>query len=168
MKVSLIKSIYLLQFANHFRFMISPYSFFQVNTAATEKLYDLIRVLSVSASPGDSQATDKNEENNILLDLCCGTGTIGIALSKSFKHVIGIEMVPEAIEDAKKNAELNSIANIEFFTGKVENVLPAILSKHSKDAKLTVVLDPPRNGTRIKTIYHITINNFRCQRHKSN
>ena len=97
-----------------FRFRISPSSFFQVNIPATIELYDLIK--SLASTP-----------NAILLDLCCGTGTIGIYLAHAFERVIGIECVEEAVEDAKYNASLNNITNIEFHAAKLEDCLNAIL-----------------------------------------
>ena len=83
------------------KFQVSPQAFFQVNTPATETLFSVIKdwVLTKDVSP----------ENVVLLDLCCGTGTIGIALSSHFKKVIGVEMVQDAIKDAQANAELNGI-----------------------------------------------------------
>lgn len=83
------------------KFQVSPHAFFQVNTPATETLFSLIKDWVLE--------TEVSSENLVLLDLCCGTGTIGIALSPHFKKVIGVEMVEDAINDAKSNAELNGM-----------------------------------------------------------
>ena len=79
-----------------------------------------------------------------MFDLYCGSGTIGLYLAKGVKSVTGIEVVPESIENAKENAELNSITNAEFFCGKSEDVLPALLKEGTRPD--IVVLDPPRKG----------------------
>lgn len=115
------------------RFRISPGSFFQVNLPACELLYALIR----DYSRGD-------DKRHTLLDLCCGTGTIGISMASSFDKVVGVECVPEAIKDAERNAVENGITNIEFHAKKLEDCLSSIVSNVQGD--LTVVLDPPRAG----------------------
>lgn len=92
--------------------------------------------------------------NVVLLDLCCGTGTIGIALSSYVSKVIGIEMVETAVEDAKVNAQLNNIQNAEFIAGKVEDVLKSALSI-LKDQDIVAILDPPRAGVHPSVIKSI-------------
>ena len=84
------------------------------------------------------------------LDLYCGIGTIGIFASKYFKKIYGIEIIPEAIEDAKENAKLNNIQNIEFYAGDVEKILLEILNKE-KIKPNVVFVDPPRKGLDINT-----------------
>lgn len=91
------------------------------------------------------------QNNNIALDLYCGIGTIGIFASKYFKKVYGIEIVEQAIEDAKYNAKINAINNIEFFAGDVEKVLPKIIEKDSIKPDI-VFVDPPRKGLDKRTI----------------
>jgi tRNA (uracil-5-)-methyltransferase len=115
------------------KFRISPLSFFQVNIPATIALYDLIK--SLASTP-----------NAILLDLCCGTGTIGMYLAHAFERVIGIECDKKAVEDAKYNASLNNITNIEFHAAKLEHCLDTILEGIPKEKEIVVVLDPPRAG----------------------
>ena len=111
------------------RYNISPQSFLQVNTAQTEVLYKTaIRLL------------DPKPEDTIL-DAYCGAGTISLLLSSFCKKVIGIETVPEAIDDASRNASLNSIHNTSFICGKVEDLLPQYCHSIS-----SIILDPPRKG----------------------
>ncbi|MGN0194700.1 MAG: 23S rRNA (uracil(1939)-C(5))-methyltransferase RlmD [Pseudoramibacter sp.] len=114
------------------RFHISPHSFFQVNTEQTEKLYALARQYA-----GLTQ-------NETLWDLYCGTGTIGITMAKDAKRVLGVEIVPEAVADARRNAEVNGIDNITFICGKAEAVMPEEIKK-GRRADVAVV-DPPRKG----------------------
>lgn len=86
--------------------MISPFSFFQVNTPATEILYKTIG--NLCAESATKLTTASNEKPGIvLLDLCCGTGTIGITMAKYVKRVIAVDLVVDAIEDAKRNAAAN-------------------------------------------------------------
>lgn len=120
-------------------FKISPMSFYQVNPVQTEVLY--------------TKAIEKAEltGEETIFDLYCGIGTIGICASKNAKKLIGIETIPEAIEDAKENAKLNKIENAEFIVGNVEEELPKLIEK----AKITpdvVFLDPPRKGCDKKTL----------------
>ncbi len=119
-------------------FRISPLSFYQVNPYQTVKLYDEALVLA-----GDlSDAT--------VWDLYCGIGTISLFLAQKAKKVIGVEIVSEAIEDAKENALLNGITNAEFFCGKSEEVFPDLVGSLDDEGNLrstdVVVLDPPRKG----------------------
>lgn len=113
-------------------FKISVHSFFQVNTAQTEKLYEVaLRYADLTG-------------NETVLDAYCGTGTISLFLAQKAKHVIGIEVVPEAIEDAKENAKRNQITNAEFVVGDVTEVLPKLAQDGL--AADVVVVDPPRAG----------------------
>lgn len=89
--------------------------------------------------------------SNIALDLYCGIGTIGIFASRYFKKVYGIEIVEQAIEDAKYNAKINNIDNIEFFAGDVEKILPQIIEKDNIKPNI-VFVDPPRKGLDKKTV----------------
>lgn len=112
-------------------FEISPLSFYQVNPVQTEKLYSA--AIEFAGLTG-------NEE---VWDICCGIGTISLCMADMAKLVHGLEIVPEAIEDAKKNATLNDIHNAEFICAAAEEYLPA----HKDEIKADViVLDPPRKG----------------------
>ncbi|KAJ3340359.1 tRNA methyltransferase 2 [Gonapodya sp. JEL0774] len=124
------------------KFRISPFAFFQVNTPATEILYGII-----SDWCGLSIAKD-----TIVLDLCCGTGTIGLILAALANKVYGVEIVADAIADAQYNARINGITNVEYMCGKVENVVPGLMKRLAKDAKLVAVLDPPREGVHASVI----------------
>ncbi|KAI8346865.1 S-adenosyl-L-methionine-dependent methyltransferase [Choanephora cucurbitarum] len=122
------------------RFRLSASAFFQVNTPATEILY------SKCAEWCSIDATKKTT----LLDLCCGTGTIGITMAKSVDRVVGIELVPEAIVDAKANAKLNNIENVTYYASKVEDKIDVVTGE--KNEEVIAVLDPPRNGVHASVI----------------
>ncbi|KAI4820103.1 hypothetical protein KUCAC02_028095 [Chaenocephalus aceratus] len=124
------------------KFRISPHSFFQVNTGAAEVLYSAVGEWA------------QLSEDSTVLDVCCGTGTIGISLAKRVKKVIGIEMCQDAVEDAKFNAKLNGLSNIEFHCGKAEDVFPNILNA-LVSPNLTAIVDPPRAGLHSKVILAI-------------
>ena len=94
---------------------------------------------------------DTANKNNIALDLYCGIGTIGIFAAKYFKKIYGIEIIEEAIKDAKENAKINKIENAEFYAGDVEEVLPKIIEKENIKPNV-VFVDPPRKGLDNKTI----------------
>ncbi len=115
------------------KFYISPLSFFQVNPLQTLKLY--------------KQALDYADlkGNEVVWDLYCGIGTISLFLARKAKQVYGVEIVPQAIEDAKKNAKLNGIANAEFYVGAAEEVLPKMYRENGISADV-IVVDPPRKG----------------------
>lgn len=120
---------------------ISPQSFYQVNPIQTEKLYSL--ALDYASLTG----------KEAVWDLYCGIGTISLFLAGKAGKVYGVEIVPQAIEDAKNNALLNGLDNTEFFVGKAEEVLPDFYEKASKQQSgskmLTpdvIVVDPPRKG----------------------
>ncbi|MCD7836766.1 MAG: 23S rRNA (uracil(1939)-C(5))-methyltransferase RlmD [Lachnospiraceae bacterium] len=119
-------------------FNISPLSFYQINPVQTEKLYSL--ALSYSGLTG----------KEIVWDLYCGIGTISLFLSTKAKRVYGIEVVPQAIEDARSNAEVNNIKNVEFFVGRAEEVLPEFYEKMPDCQSMlhpnVIVVDPPRKG----------------------
>jgi len=114
-------------------FAISPLSFYQVNPGQTEKLYSL--ALNYAGLTG----------NETVWDLYCGIGTISLFLASRAKQVYGVEIVPQAIEDAKKNAKNNGIGNAEFFVGKAEEVLPQKYEEEGIFADI-IVVDPPRKG----------------------
>lgn len=88
----------------------------------------------------------ESNHSTTLLDLCCGTGTIGISVADKCGQVLGIEMVESAVQDARKNAELNGLSNkCEFFAGKAEDVLDLVIAK-AKFENIVAVVDPPRSG----------------------
>lgn len=125
-----------------YTFKISPMSFYQINPVQTEVLYNTsIEMANLS-------------KNETLFDLYCGIGTIGIFASPYVKKVYGIEIVKQAIEDAKENASINDIRNIEFFVGDVEKVFENVLKKNS-DKPDVIFVDPPRKGLDRHTIDNI-------------
>ena len=115
-------------------FEISPMSFYQVNPVQTKVLYDT--ALAFAGLTG----------SETVWDLYCGIGTISLFLAKAAKQVFGIEIVPEAIENAKKNAAANAITNAEFFVGAAEEVFPKLLSESDRYRADVIVVDPPRKG----------------------
>lgn len=133
------------------KFRVGPASFFQVNTKAAELLY---RTIIDVANLGSS---------SFVLDVGCGTGTIGLSLAQHVKYVIGIDIVPQAIEDAKINAAENGIENVSFYAGKAEDLISESLRimrnkiEYDKidNAEIVAIVDPPRvgfNSSFIKTI----------------
>ena len=117
---------------------ISPVSFYQVNPVQTEKLYGLAL-----------EYADLHGEENVW-DLYCGIGTISLFLAQKAKQVYGVEIIPQAIENAKLNAVKNGIENAEFFVGKSEEVLPEFYEKEAAAGRKAhadvIVVDPPRKG----------------------
>ena len=119
-------------------FRISPLSFYQVNPEQTQKLYSL--------AMNYAHLTGKET----VWDLYCGVGTISLFMARRAKKVCGVEIIPEAIENAEQNAARNGIENAEFFVGKAEEVLPAHVQERKsagKDPDIDVIcVDPPRKG----------------------
>lgn len=129
------------------RYRISPLAFFQVNPRQTTRLY--AATLELAALTG----------NETVLDLYCGTGSISLLLAQKAKRVIGIEVVAEAIADARVNAELNGIENVEFLTGEAEKLLPELAAAGL--AADVAVVDPPRKGcdpALIRTMIELGLN----------
>jgi len=114
------------------KFDISPNSFFQVNTEQTIKLYEVVKKFC------------DLKGNETVFDLYCGVGTIGMYVAHDAKKVYGIESVMDAVENAQRNAKHNSIRNIEFLKGDVENMLPSLLNSDIRPD--VVIIDPPRKG----------------------
>ena len=114
-------------------FYISPLSFFQVNAVMTEQIYR--QALAYADLSGQET----------VWDLYCGIGTISLFLAKKAKQVYGVEIIPQAIEDARENAVHNQITNAEFFVGKAEEVLPSLYETKGIYADV-IVVDPPRKG----------------------
>lgn len=124
---------YITDYIGDVKYQISPLSFFQVNPAQTETLYGLAL----------EYADLKGEET--VWDLYCGIGTISLFLAQKAKKVYGVEIIPQAIDDARNNAKLNGFENAEFFVGKAEEVLPEQYEKNQVYADV-IVVDPPRKG----------------------
>ena len=131
--VKLWGKAYITDFIGAIQFQISPLSFYQVNSVQTEKLYGLAL----------EYADLKGVET--IWDLYCGIGTISLFLSQKAKQVYGVEIVPQAIEDARRNADINGIQNTEFYVGKAEEVLPQKYAEEGIHADV-IVVDPPRKG----------------------
>ena len=125
-----------------YTFKISPLSFYQINPVQTEKLYNL--------------ALEKAEltGNEILLDLYCGIGTIGIFMANKAKAVYGIEIIEDAIKDAKENCKINNISNAKYYAGDTEKLLADLIEKE-KIIPDVIVVDPPRKGLDKTTIENI-------------
>ena len=118
-------------------YRISPLSFYQVNPIQTKKIYDTVK----------EYAGLTGEE--VLWDIYCGAGTIGLYLAEGAKKLYGIEIIPEAIADAKENAKANGIKNAEFYVGAAEDVFPKLMKDCPPDV---AVIDPPRKGCDEKLI----------------
>ena len=131
---------FITDYIGEIKYQISPLSFYQVNPVQTEKLYGL--ALDYAGLTG----------NEAVWDLYCGIGTISLFLAKKAKQVYGVEIVPQAIDDAKNNAKINDIANAEFYVGKAEEVLPEYYKEYEKTHNGetahadVIVVDPPRKG----------------------
>ena len=124
---------FITDYIGNVKYQISPLSFYQVNPVQTERLYGT--ALEYAGLTG----------NETVWDLYCGIGTISLFLAQKAKKVYGVEIVPQAIEDARRNAEINGIKNAEFFVGKAEEVLPEQFEKNHVHADV-IVVDPPRKG----------------------
>ena len=134
----------LVETLHHVRFHIGPKSFFQTNSRQAENLYALTKELA-GLQPED-----------VVYDLYCGVGSIGIYMADQCRRVVGIEQIAEAIEDAKENARLNEISNTEFAAGTVEMMLdPAFIQNHG--APDVVITDPPRAGMHPDVIRHLLL-----------
>lgn len=121
------------------KFRISPTSFFQGNTSAAEKLYQCAIDLSAPT------------KNSIVFDICCGTGTIGLCFAKHCKRIMGVEIIPEAIEDAKHNAKVNNIENCSFTAGNADHLINHLVKEASyfgDELDCIAIVDPPRAGLR--------------------
>lgn len=124
---------YITDYIGDIRYQISPLSFYQVNPVQTERLYGTVLEFA-GLSGGET-----------VWDLYCGIGTISLFLAQKAKKVYGVEIIPQAIDDARKNASLNGIENVEFFVGKAEEVLPREYEDNHVYADV-IVVDPPRKG----------------------
>ena len=130
---------YIIEKLGGFNFKISPKSFFQTNTKQAEKLYHVVK---------DFAALNGNE---IVYDLYCGTGSIGIFLSNDAKKIIGVDVIEDAIKDAKENAALNNITHSSFFCGDVIEICnDDFFVEHGRPD--VIIVDPPRAGLHVKLI----------------
>ena len=135
------------------KFRISPNSFFQANSFAAEKLYQLAIDLA-----------DVKQESTVL-DICCGTGTIGLCFAKYCKQVYGMEIIPEAIDDANVNAKENGITNAKFEAGNADDLIYSMVRQANlgKDENIIAIVDPPRAGLQTKSISQLR-NSTKIQR----
>ncbi|MGL4485337.1 MAG: class I SAM-dependent RNA methyltransferase, partial [Anaerovoracaceae bacterium] len=127
------------------KFKVSAFSFFQTNIAAAERLYlDALKLVGI-----DRENSEKNHKHKdkIVYDLFCGTGTISQAIARVAKKVVGIEIIPEAVEAAKENVKINAIDNCFFVQGDVFDVLSNTTEKPDM-----IVVDPPRMGISSKAL----------------
>ena len=131
---------YITDYIGNVKYQISPLSFYQVNPVQTENLYG--QALEYAGLHGDET----------VWDLYCGIGTISLFLAQKAKQVYGVEIIPQAIEDAKNNANINGIENAQFFVGKAEEALPKYYEDYARDHggenayADVIVVDPPRKG----------------------
>ena len=123
---------YIEDYIGDVKFRISPLSFYQVNPEGTELLYKRAKDYA------------ELEDGDVLLDMYCGAGTIGLSMADKAKEIIGVEIIPEAIENAKENAARNGMTNAQFFCGDASDA-GKILSDCGIRAD-AVVVDPPRKG----------------------
>ncbi len=130
---------YITDWIGEVKYRISPLSFYQVNPVQTRKLYET--ALEFAGLEG----------GETVWDLYCGIGTISLFLAQKAGKVYGVEIVPQAIEDARENARLNGMENVEFFVGKAEEVLPEQYEKNHVRADV-IVVDPPRKGCDAKCL----------------
>ena len=133
--------MYITDYIGNVKYQISPLSFFQVNPVQTEKLYKLALEYS-----GLNDVSCSNPSDKVVWDLYCGIGTISLFLAQKAGKVYGVEIVPQAIDDARNNAKINEIENAEFFVGKAEEVLPQYYEDYATAHADVIVVDPPRKG----------------------
>ena len=130
---------YIIERLESYQFKISPKSFFQTNTKQAEKLYQITRAYA------------ELNGTQVVYDLYCGTGSIGIFVSAAAKKIIGVEVIAEAIDDAKENAALNKISHSSFFAGDVIDICDDdFFATHGKPD--VIITDPPRAGMHEKLV----------------
>ena len=129
---------YITDFIGNIKYQISPLSFYQVNPVQTRKLYEL--ALEYAGLQG----------GETVWDLYCGIGTISLFLAQKAQKVYGVEIIPQAIEDAKRNAQINGMENVEFFVGKAEEILPEFYEKEQEAGRKAYAL----------SLIHICTNRF--------
>nr|CAD7396326.1 unnamed protein product [Timema poppensis] len=132
---------HLMEDLSGFTFRISPDSFFQVNTQAASVLYETALKLA------------NLTYTTTLLDVCCGTGTIGILASRYVRGVVGIDIVHDAVKDAEHNATLNHVSNAEFISGRAEKVIPGVIRGLGMSSEIVAVVNPGRSGLHESVIH---------------
>ncbi|XP_068424512.1 tRNA (uracil-5-)-methyltransferase homolog B [Clinocottus analis] len=135
-----------------YKFRISADAFFQVNQTAAEVLYSTVGHLCF---PNPEAGGGGTKVGGTLLDVCCGTGTIGITMSPRVDRIIGIELIEQAVEDARHNAALNQVRNCEFISGKAEVALPGVISQLSSaggGGHVAAVVNPARAGLHYRVV----------------
>lgn len=140
--INIYGSGYIYDKLGNYTFKISPLSFYQINPIQTEKLYNL--ALQAASLTG----------KETVFDLYCGIGTIGIYMANKAKKVYGIEIVEDAIKDAKENCKINNISNAEYFAGDTEKLLTDLI-ENKKIKPDVIVIDPPRKGLDNTTVENI-------------
>lgn len=128
------------------KFKVGPKSFYQTNTEQAYHLYEVAREFALDqTASGLSNGNETSEAKPLVYDLYTGTGTIANFVARHAKKVVGIEYVPEAIEDAKINSQINGIDNTEFFAGDMKDILtPEFIKVHGRPD--IIITDPPRAG----------------------
>jgi 23S rRNA (uracil1939-C5)-methyltransferase len=127
------------------KFKVGPKSFYQTNTEQAYHLYSVVREFCFDDWDGEKEKAGDKQHSPLIYDLYTGTGTIANFVAKKASQVVGIEFVPEAIEDAKVNSRINRIENTKFFAGDMKNVLTAdFIREHGRPD--IVITDPPRAG----------------------
>lgn len=119
---------------NAYHFTVSPTAFFQPNTLKAEEIYSTVIELA------------KINQDSVVYDLYCGTGSFGLCISKYVRQVVGIELSPESVDDAKTNIRNNDVKNMTIISGAVRNVLPKITVEKIYPAPDVILVDPPRPG----------------------
>ena len=126
-----------------FTFEIAPTAFFQTNTVQAEKLYEYVQLFSEAG------------RDDLVYDMYCGAGTISIFMAASVKHVVGIELVPDAVKNAHKNAAMNDVKNCTFVEGDIKKLFDAeFIAAHGRPDVL--IVDPPRAGMHEKVVKEIS------------
>lgn len=128
----------IIDYINDIKFEISPLSFFQVNPVQTEVLY------------GKALEYADLSRNETVIDVYCGIGTISLFAAQKASFVYGIEVIEQAVEDAKRNARINGIKNVEFISGEAEKIMPELADKGIKAD--VIIMDPPRKGCNISVL----------------
>ncbi|XP_058056645.1 tRNA (uracil-5-)-methyltransferase homolog A [Anopheles bellator] len=125
-------------------FRISPQAFFQINTPAAGVLYQC----AIDFAAPDCTSS--------VLDICCGTGTIGLCFARHCRQVLGVDIVPQAIEDAKYNAKRNGVENCKFYAGNADDFIMSLIRhanvEQNRKESLIAIVDPPRAGLHIRSI----------------
>lgn len=125
------------------KFNVGPQTFLQVNYEVCSKLYE---AAVTHCASNQVKALDDTQLEGVALDLCCGVGTMSLALAKHFKHVIGVEIVPSSIEAAKENAALNGVTNTHFIANDIAKAIPSLLKKEDRSKIRAIIADPARVG----------------------